>query len=75
VRVVEGVREREKGEKKRTGMCNEWQVGNFETQKQPKAGSKVLSILYYAKAAFDFAFCGSQPPLVGLLAFGKSQSS
>jgi hypothetical protein len=56
-------------------MCNEWQVGNFETQKQPKAGSKVLSILYYAKAAFDFAFCGSQPPLVGLLAFGKSQSS
>jgi hypothetical protein len=56
VRVVEGVREREKGEKKRTGMCNEWQVGNFETQKQPKAGSKVLSILYCGKAVFDFGF-------------------
>jgi hypothetical protein len=54
-------------------MCNEWQVGNFKTQKQPKAGSKVLSILYYGKAAFDFG--GSQPPLVGLLVFGKSQSS
>jgi hypothetical protein len=71
--VVEGVQERERGEKKRTGMCNEWQVGNFKTQKQPKAGSKVLSILYYGKAAFDFG--GSQPPLVGLLVFGKSQSS
>jgi hypothetical protein len=50
-------------------------VGNFETQKQPKEGSKVLSILYYGKDAFDFGFCGSQPPLVGLLAFGKSRSS
>jgi hypothetical protein len=27
-------------------VCKEWQVGNFVTQKQVKAGSEVLSNLY-----------------------------
>jgi hypothetical protein len=31
-------------------------VGNFVTQKPVKAGSKVLSSLYYEKAAFGCGF-------------------
>jgi hypothetical protein len=36
-------------------------VGNFETQKQLKAGGDLLSSLYYAKTAFGCGFRYSQP--------------
>jgi hypothetical protein len=45
------------GREKRTNryLHNQWQVGNFVTQKQLKAGG-LLSSLCYAKAAFGCDF-------------------
>jgi hypothetical protein len=47
--------DKEKG-KKRTIMCNQWQVGNFLPPKQLKAGVRVLSCLYYTKTTFSCGF-------------------
>jgi hypothetical protein len=50
-------------------------VGNFETIKHPKAGYKVLSILYYEKVAFGFGFCDSQPLWLDFWLLVKSKAA
>jgi hypothetical protein len=51
-----GTKEKEKKKETNRYVCNEWQVRNFVTQKQLKAGGDQLSSLYYANTAFGFVF-------------------
>jgi hypothetical protein len=62
-------------ERKKTNryVCNQWQVGNFLTQKQVKAGGRVLSSLYYAKAVFGCGFGWQPTPLVACWLLAKEK--
>jgi hypothetical protein len=50
-------------ERKKTNryVCNQWQVGNFLTQKQVKAGEGYFQVCTTQKLFLAVALVGSQP--------------